>query len=1366
MFEDRTLLSTVNWINPAGGDWDTPSNWSTGKLPGLLDDVVINVPGNVTITHSNFNDAILSLTCNDNLVISGNSFISLSIATASVINGNLTISGGTLGGGGNLTLNGLFTWTSGTMTGGGHTVANGGMVLDTSNFNVLNLVNGRVLDNAATATWTGNGVGAAIGIGGDAVFNNLAGATLEVQSDAGLNGGTFNNAGLFRKSASSDTTSVTFLSRFNNTGTVDVETGTVNIQAGGVGSGTFEVADGATLTFSGYTLSSASTITGTGNLRFEGGATNLAGTIDFSGSTTIAGGTANFQRNVELPNLTISGGTLGGVGNVTVDGLLNWTGGTMSGVGHTVSNGQLVLTSSNDSFRTINLDGRTLDNAGTAVWLGTGPINFINASTLNNLAGATFEVESDAAMTRGFGGGPSTFKNAGTFLKLLSTDVTTIGILFNNDGLVDVQTGTLTLSGGGVSNGTFAVEDGAVLNFSGGTQTLGTASGITGVGSVMFTGGTTNMKGTYSVIGGTTVGGGTPGGAPGGTANFLTDVQLPALTLTGTGTLGGQGNVMISGLLTWTGGTMTGLGLTLAEGGIAISGTATKGLDGRTLNNFGTATWLGTGNIGIINGGVFNNLPGATFDVRNNTNFGSGSFTMGFFNNMGTIRKSVSLGATTFNMTFNNTGIVDVQTGTFGLGLGGVNNGMLLVEAGATLNFNAPGYVLSTSSTVTGPGSVLFSVSPFFGGASTNISGVFNVSGGTTITGGVVNFLTDEELSALTISGGMLTGSGNVTIDGLLTWTGGTITGLGDTLANGGINISGFGGKTLDGRTIENAGTAIWAGTGNITVANGAIWNNLANATFDGRSNATMSGIIGAPSSFNNMGTFRKSVSSAMTTMGLLFNNDGLVDVETGTLDLAGGGVSNGSITVASGTTLRFGGGTYTINPSSTISGPGNFIVGSDAINLPPSVSVVGTYSISGATTITGGTANFFNDIDLPNLTLSGGTLTGLGNVTIGGTLTWNGGTMSGTGNTVAKGSTHITTSVSTGPTLDGRTFINAGTVTWTSPNDIRANNGAIFDNLPGAVFDVQTDASFGNSSGFSPLFINEGTFRKSVGNGTNQVIEFTNTGTLDVETGSVFLAAGLTNFSSPTSTLIGGTYVVKGKLFINAFSNNGNIIINAATIVLDGSAAQISDQFSRNLLANFALNTSVGSFAIRNGRNIATSASAFTNEGSLIIGSSSTFTVSGTYTQTAGTTTLSGGTLTATTVSIQGGSLSGSGTVNGNVTNAGLVSPGGDGVVGILTINGNYTQTAAGGLNIDLDGTTQGTSYDWLKTSGVASLDGTLTVSLLDSFSPQLNNSFKILTFGSRSGNFATENFPDLGTLFLNPVFDSTSLTLVTQSI
>jgi hypothetical protein len=31
--EDRAVPATVTWVNPAGGDWDTPSDWSTGQLP-------------------------------------------------------------------------------------------------------------------------------------------------------------------------------------------------------------------------------------------------------------------------------------------------------------------------------------------------------------------------------------------------------------------------------------------------------------------------------------------------------------------------------------------------------------------------------------------------------------------------------------------------------------------------------------------------------------------------------------------------------------------------------------------------------------------------------------------------------------------------------------------------------------------------------------------------------------------------------------------------------------------------------------------------------------------------------------------------------------------------------------------------------------------------------------------------------------------------------------------------------------------------------------------------------------------------------------------------------------------------------------
>src|SRR5262249_50764730 len=56
--EDRVVLATVTWINPAGGDWDTPANWSSGSLPGGNDDAVIALPG-IVVTHTGIhNDTV------------------------------------------------------------------------------------------------------------------------------------------------------------------------------------------------------------------------------------------------------------------------------------------------------------------------------------------------------------------------------------------------------------------------------------------------------------------------------------------------------------------------------------------------------------------------------------------------------------------------------------------------------------------------------------------------------------------------------------------------------------------------------------------------------------------------------------------------------------------------------------------------------------------------------------------------------------------------------------------------------------------------------------------------------------------------------------------------------------------------------------------------------------------------------------------------------------------------------------------------------------------------------------------------------------------------------------------------------------
>jgi hypothetical protein len=146
--EERTLLSTVSWINPSGGDWDTPSNWSTGALPGPSDDVVINQPG-ITVTHSTSAiDTVNSLTISSSqssLDISGGS---LALSTTSSIAGTVSIEGATLTTAGNLAVAGPFT-------------NNGSVEVQAGTLNLSVGAPSHPTDAAGTGTVTGTFTGAA-----------------------------------------------------------------------------------------------------------------------------------------------------------------------------------------------------------------------------------------------------------------------------------------------------------------------------------------------------------------------------------------------------------------------------------------------------------------------------------------------------------------------------------------------------------------------------------------------------------------------------------------------------------------------------------------------------------------------------------------------------------------------------------------------------------------------------------------------------------------------------------------------------------------------------------------------------------------------------------------------------------------------------------------------------------------------------------------------------------------------------------------------------------------------------------------------------------------------------------------------------
>ena len=94
ILESRLLLATAHWINPASGSWDVPGNWDTGKVPGALDDAIINVSGaSPTVTIGSNVETVRSITTQDPLVISGGG---LTVTANSTIGGALTMTSGSL----------------------------------------------------------------------------------------------------------------------------------------------------------------------------------------------------------------------------------------------------------------------------------------------------------------------------------------------------------------------------------------------------------------------------------------------------------------------------------------------------------------------------------------------------------------------------------------------------------------------------------------------------------------------------------------------------------------------------------------------------------------------------------------------------------------------------------------------------------------------------------------------------------------------------------------------------------------------------------------------------------------------------------------------------------------------------------------------------------------------------------------------------------------------------------------------------------------------------------------------------------------------------------------------------------------------
>jgi hypothetical protein len=394
-------------------------------------------------------------------------------------------------------------------------------------------------------------------------------------------------------------------------------------------------------------------------------------------------------------------------------------------------------------------------------------------------------------------------------------------------------------------------------------------------------------------------------------------LSLPSnvLTLTAGSTVGGHG------VLELAGGTLVAAGLTVNG---ALNWT------GGTMSGGATTTIAAEANLTISGGALVKSFSGRTI-----SNAGTVTWTS----------DAADIQSSGGSNVFNNTGTFNAQ-----------NNSHMSV-AGGTLTFNnQAGGTLNRSGA----------------GTTTQFAVPFNNAGTVDVTSGTLSLA----------GGGSSGGTFSVPLGTTLDLAGGT-----HNLATG-SSVNGAGDASVSGGTVNFAGsytvtgnTNISGGSANFNVPTSITGGSLSGGTLGGSATATVTGSLDwIAGTMSGTGTTAIAPGATLTVSGggvvtstRALNNAGTVNVTGGTLSLAGGDSSGGAFTVAAGTTLEFNAGTHNLTAGSSVSGAGDVSVsGSTAI-----VNIAGSYTPTGNTNISLGTANFNVTTSLSGGTLSGGTLGG-----------------------------------------------------------------------------------------------------------------------------------------------------------------------------------------------------------------------------------------------------------------------------------------------------------------------------------------------------------------------------------------------------
>jgi fibronectin-binding autotransporter adhesin len=969
------------------------------------------------------------------------------------------------------------------------------------------------------------------------------------------------------------------------------------------------------------------------------------------------------SRNTEFegiiaPSLFGDSGTGGlikaGSGMLTLSGINTYIGGT------TINGGAISISSDSNLGAAT---GRLAFGGGTL--RTTDDISMSRATTLN-AGGGTFDVAVGTTLTQSGiidGSGNLTKIGAGTLqLTVASTYV----------GDTTISAGTLALAGNGniSSSNLVTVASGATLQLvgslappaairnlagNGAVQFLGrgleitNASGefagsITGNGSLTLSGGTMTLTGASTYSGSTTI-------AQGATLALKGTGSVPSPSFVYFGSAGGSGLAVLDISQTAAGVSVGALDDSASPG----SGVVNLGNKTLTLTRAGgaSAVVIQDGGLGGGTGGGVTLAANAQQRLAGINTY-TGVTTVGanatlWMTDAGSIALSSRLVLAAAGAVFDTSNSTTDQTIQ---DLEGVTGSA--VRIGGTL---AVGTSNSTTfaGVVAGAGNLTKQ-----GGGTLTLSSINTYTGATTITGGTLALSGAGSIAASSgvnlAAGGArfdISGAnGGRTIQDLTGVAGTSVVLGGNSLTVGTANntsfagnISGTGGLTKQGSgTLTLLGTNTYSGVttvsggtlvGNSTSLQGNIVNNAA-VVFNQSSDGTYAGNMSGSGSLTKTGSGNLTLTGTNTYVGGTTVSAGTL---TGTTTSLQGDITNNAAVVFNQTTS----GTY----AGVISGTGSL-----AMTGPGTVILTNSNSYGGGTTISDGV-----------LQLGNGGTTGMitGNVVVSGngTLAFNrsdaitfAGDISGTG---------------------GIMLMGPGTVALTGTNTFSGGTA-----IGGGIVQVASDAAFGAAN--TTLKIGGGATVQALASFTSgrPVTLIGIGGKFDTNGNTLTLEGPITGGGALTKTGV-GTLILTGT---NTYS--GGTTVEAGTV--QGNTASLQGAITNNASVVFDQGTD------------GTYAGAMSGTGGLTKAGAGNLTLTGVNSYT-GNTTVSGGTLTGSTTSLQGNiGVASNATVAFNQTVDGVYN-------GVLSGGGALVKIGSGNLTL-----TGANTYSGGTTVAGGTLTGTTT--------------------------------------------------------